>query len=56
MKKQSVMRRTALVVVTVLMVIMLSGCSSKTSDSNTAVQIENTASVNYTLDTGDEFR
>ena len=47
MKKQSVMRRTALVVVTVLMVIMLSGCSSKTSDSNTAVQIENTASVNY---------
>ena len=47
MIKQSMMRRTALFVVTVSMIVMLSGCSGKKSDTEAVVQVETTASADY---------
>lgn len=47
MKKQSMIRKVTLLVVTVLIAVSLSGCSNKTSDTDTSGQVETTASVNY---------
>lgn len=47
MKKQSVVRRAALLIMTVLMVVSLAGCSSKTSDTVSTVTVEATESANY---------
>ena len=47
MKKHSVAQRAALLIMTVLMVISLAGCSSKTSDTESTVTVEATESANY---------
>ena len=47
MKNQSVARKAALLITTVLMVASLAGCSSKTSDTDGVVKVEATDSANY---------